>query len=59
MAVGFDRATLRQWFEEVSPAATIDNGLGLDNDEQGATVWVCTGLRAPWTTLWPSVTHLD
>jgi hypothetical protein len=58
VAVGFDRTTLRQWFDHVEPAATIDNGLGVDNDEQGATVWVCDGLRAPWTTLWPSVAHL-
>jgi 4-amino-4-deoxy-L-arabinose transferase-like glycosyltransferase len=35
--------------------ATIDNGLGIDNGEQGAAVSVCTALRAPWTTLWPSL----
>jgi hypothetical protein len=35
--------------------ATIDNGLGIDNGEQGTAVSVCTGLRAPWTTLWPSL----
>jgi hypothetical protein len=58
VAVGFDRATLRQWFDDVAPAATIDNGLDVDNDEQDATVWVCSGLRAPWTALWPDVTHL-
>ena len=33
--------------------AYIDNGLGVDNAEQGKAVSVCTGLRAPWTTLWP------
>jgi 4-amino-4-deoxy-L-arabinose transferase-like glycosyltransferase len=35
--------------------ATIDNGLGIDNGEQGSSVSVCTDLRAPWTTLWPSL----
>jgi hypothetical protein len=58
VAVGFDRATLRQWFTDVAPAATIHNGVGLDNDEQGATVWTCSGRRAPWATLWPDITHL-
>ena len=35
--------------------AKIDNGLGIDNSEQGKDVSVCTGLRAPWTTLWPQL----
>ena len=33
-------------------------GVGLDNDEQGTTVWTCSGLRASWATLWPEITHL-
>jgi 4-amino-4-deoxy-L-arabinose transferase-like glycosyltransferase len=35
--------------------AYVDNGLGITNGEQGTTVSVCTGLRAPWTTLWPDL----
>jgi hypothetical protein len=35
--------------------AHIDNGLGINNGEQGKAVSVCTGLRAPWSTLWPSL----
>jgi hypothetical protein len=35
--------------------AHIDNGLGINNGEQGTAVSVCTGLRAPWTTLWPEL----
>jgi hypothetical protein len=35
--------------------AHIDNGLGISNGEQGTAVSVCTGLRAPWTTLWPEL----
>ena len=35
--------------------AHIDNGLGIPNGEQGMAVTVCTGLRAPWTTIWPSL----
>ena len=58
VAVGFDRATLQRWFTEVSPVATVDNGVGVDNDEQGTTVWTCSGLRASWATLWPDITHL-
>jgi hypothetical protein len=44
-----------QFFVGCHVVAYIDNGLGIDNGEQGAAVSVCTGLRAPWTTLWPSL----
>ena len=44
-----------QFFVGCQVVAHIDNGLGIDNSEQGKDVSVCTGLRAPWTTLWPSL----
>ena len=44
-----------QFFVGCHVVANIDNGLGIDNSVQGEAVWVCTGLRAPWTTLWPSL----
>jgi 4-amino-4-deoxy-L-arabinose transferase-like glycosyltransferase len=37
----------------------LDNGLGVDNEEQGAPVTVCTGPVADWSTLWPRFRHLD
>jgi hypothetical protein len=44
-----------QFFTGCRDVAHIDNGLGIPNGEQGAAVTVCTGLRAPWTTLWPEL----
>ena len=44
-----------QFFVGCHVVAHIDNGLGIDNGEQGKAVSVCTGLRAPWTTLWPDL----
>jgi hypothetical protein len=44
-----------QFFLGCHVVAHIDNGLGIDNGEQGNEVTVCTGLRAPWTTLWPEL----
>jgi hypothetical protein len=58
VAVGFDGTRLEQWFGEVEAVARIDNGVDLDNDEQGATVWVGRDLRLPWPGLWPEITHL-
>ena len=44
-----------QYFVGCHDVAHIDNGLGIPNAEQGVAVSVCTGIRAPWTTLWPSL----
>ena len=44
-----------QFFVGCHDVAHIDNGLGIPNGEQGTAVTVCTGLRAPWTVIWPSL----
>jgi 4-amino-4-deoxy-L-arabinose transferase-like glycosyltransferase len=44
-----------QFFVGCHVVATIDNGLGINNGEQGEAVSVCTSLRAPWSTLWPEL----
>jgi hypothetical protein len=38
--------------------ATVDNGVGLDNDEQGTPVQLCDSPREPWPTLWPRLRRL-
>lgn len=55
IAVGQDRATLDELFASVTPAARIDNGLGLDTAEQDRTVWVCREQRRLWSHQWPQV----
>jgi 4-amino-4-deoxy-L-arabinose transferase-like glycosyltransferase len=44
-----------QFFRGCSVVAHIDNGLGIDNGEQGTAVTVCTGLQTPWTVMWPQL----
>jgi hypothetical protein len=40
--------------------ATVDNGLGLDNDEQGESVRLCDGpAGGSWAAIWPRVRHLS
>jgi hypothetical protein len=46
-------------FERCRVVSRLDNGVGVDNEEQGAPVSVCTGRSEPWTTLWPRLRHLD
>jgi 4-amino-4-deoxy-L-arabinose transferase-like glycosyltransferase len=54
VAVNVAPALLRRWFSSVRVAAVYRNGLGVSDDEEGAVVYVATGLRAPWVTAWPS-----
>ena len=35
--------------------AHVDNGLGVQNSMQGEAIWVCTGLRHPWSAMWPEL----
>ncbi|GAA5137000.1 glycosyltransferase family 39 protein [Pseudonocardia adelaidensis] len=58
IVVGLDEAQLRRWFGAVELAARIDNGLGLDNDEQGEPVWLVRERRLPWSQLWPQLRHV-
>jgi hypothetical protein len=40
-------------------AATHDNGLDLDNEEQGAPVHICRDIGERWSALWPRLRHLS
>ena len=53
IVVGLDEADLRRWFGAVELAARIDNGVGVENDEQGEPVWLVRERRIPWSQLWP------
>ncbi|RFS83120.1 glycosyl transferase, family 39 [Actinomadura spongiicola] len=50
---------LRQFWTDVRPVGRVDNGVGLDNQEQGKPIWVCRGQRAPWPRLWPRLKTLS
>ena len=58
IVVGYAPEQLGAWFGRVEPAARIDNGVGLDNEEQGVRVWVARDRRAPWRELWPQLRRL-
>jgi 4-amino-4-deoxy-L-arabinose transferase-like glycosyltransferase len=54
VANGAAPALLRRWFSSVRVAGVYRNGLGVSDDEEGAVIYVATGRRAPWATVWPS-----
>jgi 4-amino-4-deoxy-L-arabinose transferase-like glycosyltransferase len=54
LAVGFRQATLATRFRTVTLVGRLNNGVGLDDDEQHRSLWLCRGPRAAWPTLWRS-----
>lgn len=46
------------YFENCRTLATIDNGVGLDNNEQGLPLQLCRP-TASWQTLWPHLIHYN
>jgi Dolichyl-phosphate-mannose-protein mannosyltransferase len=54
IAVNVDPALLRRDFARVRQVATFWNGLGVSDDEQGAPIFLATGLRSPWARAWPA-----
>jgi hypothetical protein len=57
LAVGMDAAELGVHFDDCAVAGELDNGVGVDNEEQGRSVVVCRGPALPWTELWEEFRH--
>jgi hypothetical protein len=57
LAVGFADSEMRTWCRDPHRIGRLENGLGIDDDEQGAPIWSCTSLTGSWDTLWPSMRH--
>jgi len=59
LLIGFDDpADARPQFTDCRVLATVNNGIGLSNQEQGLPVMLCRP-TASWTTLWPQLRHYD
>ncbi len=59
IVVGLPEQQVRALFRRVELSARIDNGVGLDNQEQGKPVWVARDPVAPWHQLWPMLRRLS
>jgi Dolichyl-phosphate-mannose-protein mannosyltransferase len=59
LLVGYDGpADAAPYFDGCRTLATINNGVGLNNNEQGLPVMLCRPAKS-WTTLWPHLVHFD
>jgi hypothetical protein len=57
VVVSDDPAGYGRLFRECQVRGHIDNGVGLDNEEQGLGILVCRDPVRPWTQLWPLARH--
>ena len=46
-------------FDSYLTVARLDNGLHVDNEEQGEPIAVCRGPIGGWSTVWPRLKHED
>jgi 4-amino-4-deoxy-L-arabinose transferase-like glycosyltransferase len=59
IVVGAQLPRLRGDFDGCDIVSRIDDGIGVDNEEQGQPIALCTGLRVPIATLLASARHRD
>jgi len=57
--VGGQLDAVRPHFASCEVVDTLDNDVGVDNEEQGQPVAVCRGPADPWPVIWPSFQHYD
>jgi 4-amino-4-deoxy-L-arabinose transferase-like glycosyltransferase len=50
---------IKSRFDNCDVKATMDNGVGVDNEEQGSAVLVCQVPAGGWAALWPKLQHYD
>jgi hypothetical protein len=53
------REALRGEFRGCVLSGRIDNGVALDNEEQGAPIWTCETTTEAWSRLWPRLHSLN
>jgi hypothetical protein len=58
IAVGVPEEQLARWFGDVETVDRYDNGVDLDNEEQGVPIAVATDRRVPWSVIWPGLRRL-
>ncbi|QIS04602.1 glycosyl transferase family 39 [Nocardia brasiliensis] len=58
LAVALNEDFLRWDFDHIEPVALVDSRIGYPGNTQHVVVWRCSGLRHPWSQVWPTLMHL-
>src|SRR5258706_3250860 len=59
VAVGLPLPYLQARFGSCAAAGVLDNGVGVDNEEQGRIIAVCRDPVGGWAAAWPRFQHFD
>jgi hypothetical protein len=59
ITIGLSPAAMAAHLEDCRVVARVDNSDGIDTDEQGAPIMVCSGPRRAWAEEWADLRHLD
>ncbi len=59
IVVGGQAPLARTLLEGCRRAGVLDNRVGVDNEEQGQEILVCSSPAAGWRELWPAFAHFD
>jgi 4-amino-4-deoxy-L-arabinose transferase-like glycosyltransferase len=59
ITIGLGPVALSRFFTGCGLHTIFDNGVGVDNEEQGEPIAVCNGPAEPWSQLWPRLRHLS
>jgi hypothetical protein len=59
LIIGYPTAAdVAPYFEQCHTLATVNDGVGLDNQEQGRPLLFCS-VTGRWSAIWPHLTHYD
>jgi Dolichyl-phosphate-mannose-protein mannosyltransferase len=59
LLVGDDTASWRGWCATMTAEGQLSNGVGVQDDELGAPLTLCSGVRGTWAQIWPTLRHED
>ena len=59
VAIRMSRSLLEDHFGTCELVALIDNQHGINNEAQGAPIWVCRDLIGTWQQRWPAFRHYN
>jgi hypothetical protein len=57
VVIGLDGADLNRFFQSCHLAARVTNSSGVENDESGTPIDVCSGTRGSWSRNWAELRH--
>jgi hypothetical protein len=55
--VSYRPSDLTGHFASCQQVGSLDNKIGVDNEEQGIKITICRTPTSPWSSLWPSFQH--